>query len=213
MRREPFPIARDAFPYLLVLLLLAGIFYFIFLPFFILFLILAGFVAFFFRNPRRTIPADESLIVSPADGTVMEVSRVYEDSFIKGEAWKVSIFLSLFNVHLNRAPIAGEVKFRAYRPGKFLPAFKSHASEINEKNFVGIEKDGLRVLVTQITGLIARRIVCWVETGDRLEKGQLFGLIKFGSCTEIFLPLNVEITVKPKDKVKGGETVIGRIKK
>ncbi|MDN5294369.1 MAG: phosphatidylserine decarboxylase [Eubacteriales bacterium] len=213
MRRESFPITRDAFPYLLVLLLLAGIFYFIFLPLSIFFLILAGFVAFFFRNPRRTIPGDESLIVSPADGTVMEVSRVYEDSFLKGEAWKVSIFLSLFNVHLNRSPIAGEVKFRAYRPGKFLPAFKSHASEINEKNFVGIEKDGLRVLVTQITGLIARRIVCWVETGDRLEKGQLFGLIKFGSCTEIFLPLDVEITVKPKDKVKGGETVIGRIKK
>jgi len=170
------------------------------------------FVLFFFRNPPRKIPPDNGILVSPADGTVMEICEVYEDRFIKGKAVKISIFLSVFNVHLNRTPVEGKVKYRSYRPGKMVPAFKSHASEINERNYVGIENDVLRVLVTQITGFIARRIVCWVSLNDSVARGQLFGMIKFGSCTEIIVPLNVEVLVSRGQKVIGGETVIGRLK-
>jgi len=175
--------------------------------------ILLAFVAYFFRNPERDVPVEESILVSPADGVVMDVERVYEEQFIKGESIRIRIFLNLFNVHINRSPIRGEVTYRAYRPGKMLPAFKSHASEYNEKNFVGIEDDELKVLVTQVTGFIARRIICWVNEGDRLEQGERFGLIKFGSCTEIYLPPHVEVTVSAGHKVRGGETIVGRVNK
>ena len=210
MKNQPL-IVRDAVPYLAVLGLITVGLYFVWPPLAALAAFLTVFTAFFFRNPPRTIPADEGILVSPADGLILDVSEIIEDSFIKDKAVKVSIFLSVFNVHVNRCPMSGEVKYRSYRPGKFLPAYKGHASEINEKNYVGIEKDGLKILVTQITGFIARRIVCWVKSGDRVERGDLFGLIKFGSCTEIIVPENVEIMVKKGDKVVGGETVIGRI--
>jgi len=173
--------------------------------------ILTVYVAYFFRNPRRIIPQDQGLLVSPADGLVMDVSEVDEQRFLKGKAKKVTIFLSVFNVHLNRCPIEGTIAYRDYRPGKMVPAYKSHAAEVNETNYVGIQNDYLKVLVTQIAGLIARRIVCWVENGEKVNRGDLFGLIKFGSCTEIMVPLNVEVLVKKGDKVKGGETIIGRL--
>lgn len=210
--KQPYIIAREGIPYLIFLWVLILVMAYItpyasIIPF-----ILFVFVAFFFRNPKRTIPQDPDILVSPADGVIMEISNVYEDRFLNSNAVKVSIFLSIFNVHLNRAPIAGAVKYRAYRPGKFIPAFKSHASDINEKNYVGIENDKIKILVNQVTGFIARRIVCWVKVNEELNRGELFGLIKFGSCTEIIVPLNVEITVKKGDKVVGGETQIGRIK-
>ena len=169
------------------------------------------FIAFFFRNPERDIPTDELSLVSPADGVVMDVERVFEDQFLNRESIRVRIFLSIFNVHVNRSPMVGKVAFRAYRPGKMIPAFKSHASELNEKNYVGIQNKHLQILVTQVTGFIARRIVCWVNKGDIVSKGERFGLIKFGSCTEIFVPTNVEIMVSPGDKVRGGVSVIGRV--
>lgn len=169
------------------------------------------FVLFFFRNPKRNIPSGKSLILSPADGVILEIDEVFEEKFIKDKAIRVSIFLSIFNVHLNRSPIAGEVKYRYYRPGKFIPAFKSHASDINEKNFIGIESRGYKVLVCQITGFIARRIKCWVEEGKRLTGGEIIGIIKFGSGTELFIPAGSKIFVKKGDKVRGGETVIGTL--
>jgi len=211
MKNQPI-IVKDAVPYLAVLGLLTVGLYLVLPPLAVITAVLTVFVAFFFRNPPRTVPAEEGVLISPADGTILDVSEITEDRFIKDKAIKVSIFLSVFNVHLNRCPISGEIKYRSYRPGKFLPAYKGHASEINEKNYVGIENGGLKVLVTQITGFIARRIVCWVNMGDRVERGDLFGLIKFGSCTEIIVPINVEVLVKKGDKVVGGETVIGRIK-
>jgi phosphatidylserine decarboxylase len=134
-----------------------------------------------------------------------------EDQFLNGESIRVHIFLSIFNVHINRSPMAGEVVFRAYRPGQMIPAFKSHASELNEKNYVGIQNEHLQILVTQVTGFIARRIVCWVNKGDKIAKGERYGLIKFGSCSEIFVPTNVEIMVSKGDKVRGGASVIGRV--
>ncbi|MFZ5639246.1 MAG: phosphatidylserine decarboxylase family protein [Bacillota bacterium] len=210
MKNQPL-IVKDAVPYLAVLGLLTVGLYFVWPPLAVLAAILTVFTAFFFRNPPRTIPADEGILVSPADGVILNVSEIMEERFIKDKAVKVSIFLSVFNVHVNRCPMSGEIKYRSYRPGKFLPAYKGHASEINEKNYVGIENGALKILVTQITGFIARRIVCWVKPGDRVERGDLFGLIKFGSCTEIIMPVNVEILVKKGDKVVGGETIIGRI--
>lgn len=210
--RQPHIIAQDAVPYLVVLAVLTAGAYFI-LPWLTLIPgILLLFVAFFFRNPSRSIPAEEGILISPADGRIMDIVEIYEDRYLKSKAIRVSIFLSIFNVHLNRCPMTGTVGYRSYRPGKMLPAFKSHVSEINEKNYVGIENDSLRILVTQITGFIARRIVCWVKLHDRVSRGDIFGLIKFGSCTEIIVPTDVEILVKKGDKVIGGETVIGRFK-
>lgn len=207
-----FPIARDSWPYLTVLAVLSGITYLIW-PWLVLVpAVLFLFVVYFFRNPERRIPADETVLVSPADGVVMDIERVLEDRFLEGESIRIRIFLSIFNVHINRVPMSGTVVYRDYRPGQMLPAFKSHASEVNEKNFVGIENSQLRILVTQVTGFVARRIVCWVKTGDQVERGERFGLIKFGSCTELFLPPHVEVAVKPGEKVVGGVTVMGLVK-
>jgi phosphatidylserine decarboxylase len=177
-------------------------------------LLLVLFTLFFFRNPPRKISAADDEVVSPADGVVLAVEEVQEENYMHSHAIKVSIFLNVFNVHVNRTPITGVVDFLHYRPGRFLPAFKSHASELNERNYVGIRsmKDpGLMVLVVQITGFIARRIACWVKEGDALKQGELFGMIKFGSCTEIYLPKTTEVYVKKGEKVKGGVSIIGRL--
>jgi phosphatidylserine decarboxylase precursor-related protein len=206
-----YPISRDGWLYLVILAAITFLTYWVWPWLAILPGILFLFVLYFFRNPKRNILAEEFSLVSPADGVVMDVERVFEDQFLNGESIRVRIFLSIFNVHVNRSPMAGEVVFRAYRPGKMIPAFKSHASELNEKNYVGIQNQHLRILVTQVTGFIARRIVCWVNKGNTVAKGERFGLIKFGSCTEIFVPTNVEIMVAPGDKVRGGESIIGRV--
>ena len=206
------PLAQDAWTYLWKLTLVAALcwlFEWELLAW--LFGALTVFTAFFFRDPERDVPLDRSLVVSPADGRVMRVEPVEQEEFVGGPAVKVSIFLSVFNVHINRSPITGTVRLKQYRQGKMLPAFKSHASEENERNTLGIEGQGIRVLVHQITGLIARRIVCRKAPGDALLQGQRFGLIKFGSCTELVMPASVEVLVTAGQKVKGGETVIGRI--
>ncbi|HMM20505.1 MAG TPA: phosphatidylserine decarboxylase family protein [Selenomonadales bacterium] len=175
--------------------------------------VLAAFVTFFFRNPNRAIPGADELIVSPADGTVMGVVDVYEDQFLEEDAIKVIIFLSVFDVHVNRSPISGRITFQQYTCGRFRPAYKESAGWENERHAIGLENEHIRVLVTQIAGLVARRIVSWVTLGNQLEKGQRYGMIKFGSCTELVVPRNVEILVKKGDKVRGGETVLGRLKK
>lgn len=172
---------------------------------------LAGFTMFFFRDPDRTPPHDPSLILSPADGKVLRIEQIPQDDFIGGPAIKVAIFLSIFNVHINRSPITGAVRFQDYRPGKMLPAWKSHASEENERNSIGVEGKSLRVIVNQITGLIARRIVSRVAVGDSLAQGQRYGLIKFGSCTEVIVPAGLHILVREGEKVRGGETAIARV--
>lgn len=169
------------------------------------------FVLFFFRNPKRVIPAGEGLVLSPADGVIMEIDTVQEEHFIKDMATRVYIFLSIFDVHLNRSPLPGTVSYRQYRPGQFLPAFKSHASEINEKNFVGVECGGYKILVCQVTGFVARRIKCWVGMGQRLAAGEVYGIIKFGSGTALFLPPGSKLSVKKGDRVRAGETIIGTL--
>ena len=174
--------------------------------------VLACYCIYFFRNPARKIPADENLIVSPADGTVQDVIELDGDEFVKSPCRKVIIFLSVFDVHVNRSPIAGEIKIQKYICGRFRPAYKDSVGFENERHLIGIENEKIRVTVTQIAGILARRIVSWVTLDDKLEKGELYGLIRFGSCTEIVMPASVEVTVKKGDKVRGGETIVGKIK-
>jgi phosphatidylserine decarboxylase len=162
----------------------------------------------FFRDPVRRVPTEPNLLVSPADGTVDEISEVQEDEFLKTPCHKIGIFLSVFNVHINRSPCDGTVRAIRYKPGQFLDARDPRCRTENEANSIHIGD----VLVKQIAGLIARRIVCEAKPEDRLARGQKFGMIKFGSRTELYIPKDqvAEIRVKLKDKVKGGKTVIAR---
>lgn len=175
-----------------------------------LFYLLSAFTLYFFRDPEREIPQGENLIVSPADGEIVGVDSVEHCPFIDGPAQRITIFLSIFNVHINRSPVKGKVEYRHYTPGKFIDARDDKSSLENERNAIGIETaDGKRYLVVQIAGLIARRIVCWKNPGEQLEAGERFGLIKFGSRTEIYMPIDAKIQVKRGQKVMAGATVIG----
>lgn len=168
------------------------------------FLLLAAFMAFFFRDPQRNIPTDADIIVSAADGRVTRVEDRETGKF-------VSVFLSPLDVHINRAPIAGKVIKVEMFQGKKSPATSNRASQTNERNAITIEGERMTVVCTQIVGILARRIVCWSKVGDSLELGEKYGLIKFGSRTDLLMPKTVEIYVKVGDKVKGGETIIGRL--
>jgi len=168
-------------------------------------LMLAVFVAFFFRNPKREIPADPKVIVSPADGRVVKVERV-------GKATKLSIFLSIFDVHVNRSPMAGRIEAMDYKRGKFRPAYNHAASVENERNIVMVAQGDMKLVFTQIAGVIARRIVCWKKVGDTVAKGELIGLIRFGSRVDVLLPAGTEATVEPGMRVRGGSSAIGIIK-
>jgi len=172
--------------------------------------LLTLFIVFFFRDPERRCNRQPGLLVSPADGRILDVERIPHHDFIGGEASKVSIFLSIFDVHVNRIPVDGSVEYVKYRPGKFFRAFLDKASEENEQTEIGIITDsGQRLVVKQIAGLIARRIVCRLSEGDRVDTGARFGMIRFGSRTELLLPADAEVSVKKGEHVKGGETVIG----
>jgi phosphatidylserine decarboxylase len=168
------------------------------------------FVAFFFRNPERTVPAEKGLLVSPADGRVLNVEEVQVDGLLTGRFRKISIFMNVFNVHVNRAPYSGRVERIEYYSGKFLSADLDKASADNEKNTLLIRtEEGKAFLTIQIAGLIARRIVCWVGEGMEIVRGQRFGLICFGSRLEVVLPLDVKILVQAGQKVRAGETPLG----
>ena len=208
------PVVREGYIYIAAALFLAVVMYFGFgVAVAVPFVVLACYFTYFFRNPDRTIPTDEHLVVSPADGTVQDVVELEDDDFVKGPCTKIIIFLSVFNVHVNRSPIAGEIKCQKYVCGRFRPAYKDEVGFENERHMLGIENEkGFRVTVTQIAGILARRIVSWVTLDDNMSKGQIYGLIKFGSCTELVVPRNVEVLVKKGDKVRGGESVLGRIK-
>ena len=208
------PVVREGYIYIAAALFLAVVMYFGFgVAVAVPFVVLACYFTYFFRNPDRTIPTDEHLVVSPADGTVQDVVELEDDDFVKGPCTKIIIFLSVFNVHVNRSPIAGEIKCQKYVCGRFRPAYKDEVGFENERHMLGIENEkGFRVTVTQIAGILARRIVSWVTLVDNMSKGQVYGLIKFGSCTELVVPRNVEVLVKKGDKVRGGESVLGRIK-
>ncbi len=170
------------------------------------------FVIYFFRDPERNVPPDENVIVSPADGRVVLIKDVYEERFLKSDAIQVSIFLSVFNVHVNRFPVSGIVKHFQYMHGQFLAAFNHDASVKNEQTIVGIETKNCRILFKQIAGLLARRIVFTAKENDLVAKGDRCGIIKFGSRVDVILPMNVAVEVKVGDTVVGGESVIGTIR-
>lgn len=177
-----------------------------------LILFLTLFVIWFFRNPDRTMPANPLQIISPADGKVIGIEEVADDQHPESSLLKISIFMNIFNVHVNRIPFSGDVFSINYKPGKFLSANLDKASALNERNTVLIRTDnGREIRVIQIAGLIARRIVCWLKEGMKVTKGERFGLIRFGSRVELFLPLGSIILVKKGDNVKAGETPIGEL--
>lgn len=175
--------------------------------------VLMLYFAYFFRCPKRIIPEGDDILVSPADGTVMEVAEgVEEDMFLGEKCHKITIFLSVFNVHTNRAPMAGRISLMSYIQGRFRPAYKDSVGYENERGAIGITGKDRSVLVVQIAGILARRVVLWSHLGQDIRKGELYGMIKFGSCTELYIPGDVEIYVKKGDKVRGGTTLIGRLK-
>jgi phosphatidylserine decarboxylase len=177
----------------------------------LLFLVLILYTFFFFRDPDRNIPADRNAVVAAADGTVTDVSEVDETEVLKTKMRRVGIFLSIFDVHTNRAPIEGRITYRQHHEGLCLDARSQDCSEKNEAMTWGIENPRVTVVVRQLTGAIARRIVAWAEVGDQLAKGERFGMIRFGSRTEVYLPLTASVLVKAGEHVAGGSTIIARL--
>jgi phosphatidylserine decarboxylase len=175
-------------------------------------LFLTLFTVWFFRNPERTMPENPLQIISPADGKVIGIEEVAGEGHPGHTLLKISIFMNVFNVHVNRIPFSGEVISLRYKPGKFLSANLDKASALNERNTVLIRTDdGREIRIVQIAGLIARRIVCWLKEGGKVTRGERFGLIRFGSRVELFLPLGSTLLVKRGHKVRAGETPIGEL--
>jgi phosphatidylserine decarboxylase len=210
-RRIPLPITKEGYPFIIPMALasllsglmgwvcMAGVFCGVTL-----------FVIYFFRNPARTPPSSENAIVSPADGRILGVTNLLENRFLHREAVKISIFMSLFDVHVNRSPMSGRVMEMVYQPGKFFAANTDKSSLLNEQNALLLSsRDGFEILFIQIAGIIARRIVCYVQEGNVLKMGQIFGMIRFGSRVDIFLPPSVDIRVQAGDHVRAGETILG----
>ena len=173
--------------------------------------ILALWVAYFFRDPERTGARGDRVVIAPADGKVVLIQEVDEPAFMGGRARRISIFMNVFNVHVNRYPVTGTVKYVQYNPGKFLNAAVEKASLENEQSSVGIETPQGRVLVRQIAGLIARRIVTYSKLGEHVEQAQRMGLIRFGSRVDVFVPLDAEVKVKIGDAPVAGTTVIAEL--
>ena len=168
------------------------------------------FTAWFFRNPTRVIPQGPGLVVAPGDGTVIAIEEEFESRFLKDRSVRLTIFLNVFDVHVNRIPCEGVVEDIQYQPGAFLVASKPEATLKNEQNALFLRTaQGAKVLCVQVAGLIARRIVCWLSPGDRVMRGERFGLIRFGSRMDTYLPLGTELKVAVGDRVKGGETIVG----
>ena len=177
----------------------------------VLFLLLFFGTILFFRDPDRAAPGDPNLIVAAADGKVMDITEVDENEVLKTKTWRVGIFLSIFDVHTNRAPIDGRIVHREYRAGLCLDARRPDCAEKNEAMTWAFESPRATIVVRQLTGAVARRIVAWAKIGDELKKGERFGMIRFGSRTELYLPLNADLLVKAGDHVLGGSTVIARL--
>ncbi len=201
---------RDGIPYVVIPLMLAVVpvvlgYWLLAVPC----VVIAAFMAYFFRDPHRTVPTGPGIIVAPADGLVTIVRLA--DGGGNPESL-VSIFLSPLDVHINRSPISGMITEIAYKSGKYLMATKAESRLLNEQNTLTIQGDGLTVRCIQIAGILARRIVCWKQPGDSVKCGERFGMIKFGSRTDVLLPPNVDVIVHEGMRVRGGVTIVGRIK-
>ncbi len=171
-------------------------------------LLLTFFTLFFFRNPEPSIPPREDRVVAPGEGRVVQIVQVEEPEYLQGPATRISIFLTVFNVHLQRAPLSGEVEYVRYNPGKYLAAWNPKASELNEQASIGIRTRWGKIMVRQIAGLVARRVVTDPTEGDEVERGRRIGLIRFGSRVDLFLPPAWELTCQEGDGVRVGETVL-----
>lgn len=213
MKNYGIPIASEGWPFIIPFAVVTAVlFAFGYRNFGIAAFVLTLFLLFFFRDPDRKLPQGRGMVVSPADGRVVVIKEIYEPEYLKQTVKQVSIFLSVFNVHVNRAPYRGKVDLVKYNPGKFHVASVDKASVENEQTAMVISNAGTRILVKQIAGLIARRIVCYPKAGDELALGQRYGLIRFGSRVDIFLPRDADIKVKLGDHVKGARDVIGVLK-
>ena len=205
------PIVKEGFPFLGIgagVTLLVGL-----LGWTVVAVAAAGltlFAAWFFRNPARVVPQGLGLVVAPGDGTVIAIEEEFESRFLKDRSVRLTIFLNVFDVHVNRIPCEGVVEDIQYQPGAFLVASKPEATLKNEQNALFLRTaKGAKVLCVQVAGLIARRIVCWLSPGDRVMRGERFGLIRFGSRMDTYLPLGTELKVAVGQRVKGGETIVG----
>jgi phosphatidylserine decarboxylase len=208
MRLQTLSEARWIF---VILVLLAVVAWFVSGWLSLLFMVLFFCTVAFFRDPNRRVPPDPLVIVAAADGTVTDIAELDENEVLKTKTRRVGIFLSIFDVHTNRAPIDGRVIYRQHREGLCLDARRPECSEKNESMTWALENPRVAIVVRQLTGAIARRIVAWAEIGDELKKGQRFGMIRFGSRTEVYLPLAATVLVKVGDHVLGGSTIIAQL--
>lgn len=180
--------------------------------FYPLLIILCGLILYFFRDPERISPDDDSLVLSPADGRVVLIQETEEYEYMGGPATQISIFLSPLDVHVNRVPVSGNLEYVKYYPGKYLMAWEDHASEMNERAHFGVRHtSGIKILFKQITGFMARRIIYHLKEGERIEAGQRFGIMKFGSRMDVLLPENCKVKVKKGDRTVAGESILAQI--
>lgn len=204
-------IAREGYPFIVFFVAVTVISYFVWIWAFPVAFSLMIFMFFFFRDPERVIPEGEDIFVSPADGKIIMIEEVKEDRYLKINLRMVSIFMSPLDVHVNRSPCEGRVKSVIYSPGRFLSAFKQEASLENENITMILNTEYGDVIVRQVAGFLARRAVCRVKEGDTLKRGERFGIIKFSSRVDLFLPLNAAIRVRLGERVKAGETIIAEL--
>ncbi len=206
------PVAREGLPFITAWSAITGIFLYFGLLFLGIFAgVLSLFTIYFFRDPNRDNQVHEKTVLTPADGKILGIQHLKDSNNPLGKpAIKVSIFMSIFNVHVNRIPTVGRILKIIYNPGKFFSANMDKASEQNENNRIILEtNDGREIVFVQIAGLIARRIVCWIKEGAEVQAGQRFGLIRFGSRLDIYLPDDTKLLIQPKNKVKAGKTILG----
>ena len=213
MKEPQIPVAREGYPFIAFagfMTLIFAVLEYDLIAF--IGLLLTGFIIYFFRDPERIGPDDEDIIVAPADGKIIQVEKVFDERFLQEHAYKISIFMSVFDVHVNRLPFSGEVERIIYSPGKFYAANTDQAALENENCAIVVSTaSNFRYAVVQVAGLVARRIVCWTDKGDKLERGVRFGMIRFGSRVDVFLPQHVQLEVASGKRVKAGETVLAYI--
>ena len=214
MKRERAPVAVEGIPFVVIAGIISVLFFVadLIIPA-VFFSLVTLFIVWFFRNPERSVPPGEKNVISPADGKIIDVREVQENRILNKRMLKISIFMNLFNVHVNRLPCTGKVVDIVYNPGKFVSANLDKASLENEQNAVVLETPaGEKIIFIQIAGLIARRIVCWLREGQHVKRGERFGLIRFGSRVDVYLPVGADVRVSLGDKVKAGESILAVMK-